>query len=59
MDDPIGRLKRDPMGLRELDSPKHLERLVCLSMKTLALMIFPKGLKVCERFVNFQIFAYF
>ena len=52
MDDPVGRLKWDPMGLRELDSPKHLERLVCLSMKTLALMMFPKGLKVCKRFVS-------
>ena len=30
----------------EKNSPKHLERLVCLSMKTLAEMMFPKGLKV-------------
>ena len=41
------------------DSPKHLERLVCLSMKTLALMMFPKGLKVCKRFVYLQLFVYF
>ena len=29
--------------------PKHLDRLVCLSMKTLAEMTLPKGLKVCSK----------
>ncbi len=29
--------------------PKHLDRLVCLSMKTLALMMLPKGVKVWSR----------
>lgn len=30
-------------------SPKHLLRLVCLSMKTLAETMFPKGMNICRR----------
>lgn len=31
------------------NSPKHLLRLVCLSMKTFAEMTFPNGMNICSR----------